>query len=417
MTCIFSRIALKYNYKSGTKTDSFLVHGHMICKESIMPDKVIKRKNFLINILFLAAILALVYVFFKYLFWVTAPFFLTFLFAILLQRPLRWLDKKTGPKWHTFWSILLVVLSVLIILVPLGFVLSSVIDRLKAILGDAMNQLRDIPTFLATLEDKILGLASHLPEGIYNAVASSVTDTFSNLIEDFDLSTVGITSGTITSGITSGVSGIYGVVKNIPSVAIGVVIGIIAWIFFTKDYDRVVKFIQHQLPESKKNLPVEIKQVFSQTILKMFRAYGLIMLITFCELFAGFFIMRMVGAMNNRYYIWIAIGIAIFDILPIAGSGGILIPWGIISIIMGNFQQGIGLLVMYVLILVIRQYIEPKIVGDSLGVHPLITLMGLYFGLKLFGFLGMFIVPITVMTLKAFNDTGRIQLWKPMDRN
>lgn len=382
-----------------------------------MPEKVLKRRNFLINITFLAAILALIYVFFKYLFWVTAPFMLTFLFAILLQRPLRYLDKKTKGKAHVFWSILLVVLSILVVLVPLVFILTSLIDRLKEILSYAMAQLNDIPTFLATLESKILDLASHLPDGIYHAVAGPVTDTFSNLIEDFDLSAVGISSGTITSGISSGVSGIYGVVKNIPSVAIGVVIGVIAWIFFTKDYNRVVKFIQLQLPEGKKNLLVEIKQVFSKTVLKMFRAYGLIMLITFGELFIGFFIMRMMGVMKNSYYIWIAVGIAIFDIMPIAGSGGILIPWAIISMVMGNFKQGIGLLIIYVVILVIRQYIEPKIVGDSLGVHPLITLMGLYFGLKLFGFMGMFIVPITVMTLKAFNDTGRIQLWKTPDRN
>ena len=382
-----------------------------------MPEKVQKRRNFLINIVFLAAILALIYVFFKYLFWVTAPFMLTFLFAILLQRPLRWLDKRTNNKAHTLWSILLVVLSILIILIPLIFALTALIDRVRELISYAVAQLNDIPTFLAMLEQKLLDMASHLPDGIYNTVSAAITETFSDMIENSDLSTVGISTGTITSGISSGVSGIYGVVKNIPSVAIGVIIGIIAWIFFTKDYNRVVKFIQAQLPESKKNLPVEIKQVFSSTILKMFRAYALIMLITFGELFIGFFIMRITGIMHNSYYVWIAIGIAIFDILPIAGSGGILIPWATITTIMGNYKEGIGLLIIYVVILVIRQYIEPKIVGDTLGVHPLITLMGLYFGLKLFGFLGMFIVPITVMTLKAFNDTGRIQLWKTPDRN
>jgi predicted PurR-regulated permease PerM len=84
---------------------------------------------------------------------------------------------------------------------------------------------------------------------------------------------------------------------------------------------------------------------------------------------------------------------------------------------MGNYKQAIGLIILYVVITVIRQYIEPKIVGSSLGVHPLVTLMGLYFGLKLFGFIGMFVVPISVMTLKAFNDAGRIHLWEPSERN
>jgi predicted PurR-regulated permease PerM len=112
----------------------------------------------------------------------------------------------------------------------------------------------------------------------------------------------------------------------------------------------------------------------------------------------------------------IAIAIAIFDILPVAGSGGILIPWAIISLVLGYLPRAIGLLVIYAVITVIRQYIEPKIVGSSLGVNPIVTLAGLYFGLKLFGVLGMFIVPIGLMTLKAFNDAGRIHLYKSPER-
>lgn len=115
--------------------------------------------------------------------------------------------------------------------------------------------------------------------------------------------------------------------------------------------------------------------------------------------------------MTNNYFVLIAAATAIFDILPVAGSGGVLIPWALFSLISGNYKQAIGLAIMYVVILIIRQYIEPKIVGTSLGVHPIVTLMGLYFGLKLFGFIGMFLVPLCIMTLKAFNDTGRIQLW------
>ncbi len=139
------------------------------------------------------------------------------------------------------------------------------------------------------------------------------------------------------------------------------------------------------------------------------------MFITFCELAIGLTILKFIGVMNNSYTFIIAIAIAIFDILPVAGSGGILIPWALIALISGDVGQAIGLIVIYIVISIIRQYIEPKIVGDSLGVNPLVTLAGLYFGLKLFGFMGMFIVPILVMTLKAFNDTGRISLWKSIE--
>ena len=382
-----------------------------------MPQKVEKRREFLINLLFLAAILGLAYVFFKYLFWITAPFLLTFILAIALQKPLRKIDKKTNKKGHTFFSILFVILTTLIILIPLILIISALISKISDFLKYLTEQLNDLPTFFTTLEKEILDFAKFLPDSVYKSFSDSITNIFDDLIHDFSLSSLGLNLNSVKSTVSSGLSGVYGVVKNIPSVLLGIVIGIIAWIFFTKDYNYIVRFIQKQLPEGKKNILVEIKQVFSKTILKMARAYGLIMLITFFELFLGFTVLSLLGIMKNGYFVFIAALIAIFDIMPIAGSGGILIPWSLVSLVMGNYKQALGIILIYIIISVIRQYIEPKIVGDTLGVHPLVTLMGLYFGLKLFGFLGMFIVPLTVMTLKVFNDTGRIDLWKPVDRH
>lgn len=377
-----------------------------------MNPKVEKRREFLINLAFMAVILALIYVFFKYMFWLAAPFLLSFLFAVILQKPLRWLDKKSKNKCHTLWSLLLVFLSISVILLPVILLLIRLATEIGNFASYLTEQLSDFPQFMEMLKTEVLKLISFLPDGIYNSVSESITTAVDGLVKDFDLSKIGLTSGTITSTISSGVTGIYSVVKNVPSAVISIVIGIVAWILFTKDYNKIVKFIQLQLPSNKKNLLVEIKQVFSKTILKMIRAYAIIMFITFCELTLGFTILSALKIMSNSYIIIIAIAIAIFDILPVAGSGGILIPWALVSFITGNASQGIGLIVIYVVISIIRQYIEPKIVGESLGVNPLITLAGLYFGLKLFGFLGMFVVPLGIMTLKAFNDTGRISLWK-----
>ena len=256
-----------------------------------------------------------------------------------------------------------------------------------------------------------------MPDSIYTSVSENITQFFGNLIYDFDVSKLGINMSSITSGLSNGISGVYSVVKNIPSILISVVIGVIAWILFTKDYKKVVKFIKLQLPDKHKNLLSETKKIFSSTILKMRSAYGLIMFITFCENFLGLTILNLIGVMKNSYVFVIAICIAVFDILPVSGSGGILIPWSLIALVTGNVGQCVGLLILYAVITVIRQYIEPKIVGDSLGVNPLVTIEGLYDGLKLFGFMGMFIVPICVMTLKAFNDAGRIHLYTPPERN
>lgn len=382
-----------------------------------MNPKVAKRRDFLIDLVYVMAILGLVYVFFKYCFGIAAPFLLSFFFAVILQRPLGWLDKKTKNKMHTFWSIVLVLLCVAIILGPVISIIAALFREVGNFISFLGEQLNDLPTFLVTLQNEILKAIKFLPDGIYTSVSENITQFFGNLINDFDVSKLGINMSSITSGLSNGISGVYSVVKNIPSILIGVVIGIIAWILFTKDYKKVVKFIKLQLPDKHKNLLSETKKIFSSTILKMCRAYGLIMFITFCENFLGLTILNLIGVMKNSYVFVIAICIAVFDILPVAGSGGILIPWALIALVTGNVGQCVGLLILYAVITVIRQYIEPKIVGDSLGVNPLVTLAGLYFGLKLFGFLGMFIVPICVMTLKAFNDAGRIHLYTPPERN
>ena len=382
-----------------------------------MTEQVKKRRDSIINVAFIAMILGLVFFFIKYLFGVTAPFLLSFFFAVCLQRPLRKLDKKTNNKMHTFWSMFLVIVVLAVIIGPVILILLLIGKEIIEFISYLGEQLNDLPNFLATLQNEIISLLKFLPDGIYTSVSDSITVFFSNLIDDFDLSKINIDINSITSSLTSGITGVYSVVKNIPSAILNIVIGIIAWIFFTKDYDYIVGFIKRQLPESKKNLLSETKQIFSKTILKMLRAYGLIMFITFCELFLGLSILNLIGVMDNGYVFMIAIAIAVFDILPVAGSGGILIPWAAVSLILGSYPQAIGLIVIYVVITVIRQYIEPKIVGTSLGVHPIVTLAGLYFGLKLFGFMGMFIVPLAVMTLKAFNDAGRIHLYKTADRN
>lgn len=382
-----------------------------------MNPKVAKRRDFLIDLVYVMAIIGLAYVFFKYCFSIAAPFLLSFFFAVILQRPLGWLDKKTKNKMHSFWSIVLVLLCVAIILGPVISIIAALFREVGNFISFLGEQLNDLPTFLVTLQNEILKAIKFLPDSIYTSVSENITQFFGNLINDFDVSKLGINMSSITSGLSNGISGVYSVVKNIPSILISVVIGVIAWILFTKDYKKVVKFIKLQLPDKHKNLLSETKKIFSSTILKMCRAYGLIMFITFCENFLGLTILNLIGVMKNSYVFVIAICIAVFDILPVAGSGGILIPWSLIALVTGNVGQCVGLLILYAVITVIRQYIEPKIVGDSLGVNPLVTLAGLYFGLKLFGFMGMFIVPICVMTLKAFNDAGRIHLYTPPERN
>ena len=103
--------------------------------------------------------------------------------------------------------------------------------------------------------------------------------------------------------------------------------------------------------------------------------------------------------------------IALLDLLPVIGVGTVLIPWGIFALATGNKILGIGLILLFVANTVIRQFAEPRIVGKSLNLHPLITLMAIYIGYALFGFIGVFILPVIAVSISAMlngNNTTEI---------
>mgnify|MGYP000290831249 FL=1 len=158
-----------------------------------------------------------------------------------------------------------------------------------------------------------------------------------------------------------------------------------------------------------------LNSFFSPPCLKMLRAYLLIILITFVEMTIGLGILKLAGLYESSYILAIALLTAIVDILPVLGTGTVLIPWAVYSLCTGRVGFGIGLIVIYVAISVIRQIIEPKLVAGQLGLPPVVTIVGMYIGLQLFGFIGLFLVPLTLIMLKLLNDQNLIHLWNRGD--
>ena len=137
------------------------------------------------------------------------------------------------------------------------------------------------------------------------------------------------------------------------------------------------------------------------------RSYLILLLITFLEMMLGLFI---VGA---PYPLLMAGVIALLDLLPVVGVGVVLIPWGVWCFIGKNTALGIGLILLFVVHTVLRQMIEPRIVGKSLGVHPILTLVFIYTGYTLFGFVGILLVPLlTVLMNIAFSKEDATEVAK-----
>jgi sporulation integral membrane protein YtvI len=193
---------------------------------------------------------------------------------------------------------------------------------------------------------------------------------------------------------------------QVPTLIMSFVIGCVAAFYMLTDYDNIAHAIMKQLsPTIQRFVNVFHAQALSSFI-KMIMSYVLISAICFCELLIGFVILNIEDAS------FIALLIAILDVLPVVGSGAILIPWGIVCCLTGRPICGVGLLILYAIIMIIRQIIEPRIVGSQIGLHPLVTVASLYLGLKFMGGLGLIMGPLYVIVCKKLNEEGLIQFYK-----
>jgi len=230
----------------------------------------------------------------------------------------------------------------------------------------------------------------------------SVSVAFEELTENFLAN-----AGSLISGISvKALSWLSSYITAVPFFVAAVLISVVATFFIASDYDNIKAFIGRQIPEKWHLLLIDIKEYSLKTVSKYFKSYALIMTITFCELSIALWLL----GVNN--FAVIALIIAVFDIIPVCGSGGVLIPWSVFSLVQGRFAFGIGMLIVYAIITVIRQIIEPKIVGDQVGLPPVVTLMAMFLGVRFMGVFGLFAFPIALVILKNLNDRGRIRLFK-----
>ena len=374
-----------------------------------------RRRAILINTAFFALIIAVFYFLLKLFSGLLLPFIAAFIVAALIQRPVYYLSEKThisrGPISAVFVLLILGVFGLLVFW--LG---SGIVGRLKGFAENISARLQNLPEFLAEIREWLLGVISVLPGGMRQSLSDSVTRTIDKMISDgVSLSSITDLNINWSSLVSAGAGTIKNTVVKIPSVLIGVVISLVAAVFMTVEYRDIKAFVLRQFPEENRKKIVRAKHVAITTLKKMFKAYGLIMLITTTELLIGFYTMKALKIFNSDYIPILSVVIAVIDIIPVLGTGTVLIPWAVYSFFTADIKMGIALLIMYVVILVIRQIIEPKLVAGQVGLSPIVTIIAMYVGAKLLSVVGFFVVPFTVIVIKKFNDEGIIHLFKTAD--
>lgn len=370
-------------------------------------DKTQKRWSFIVNVLYFAIFIAAFFLFMKYAFSTVLPFIAAFVIAALLQKPLRFITSKSAkiPKGATAAILSVFVFAVILGLFSLvGVRIGIAVKDIISYFTDRCSSLGDVFEFLKTTYLS-LEISNMLPAEANNAVTSGI-DAVGEYIVSGDIFTA------LTDNITKFISPIGSAISKVPSLIIAFVISIVATCFMTSTYDDIRSFIFRQFSEENQNKLRKARRIVLSSVGKMIKAYAAIIGITTCELFIGLSILRLTGAYDGSHILLLSLLIACIDIVPVLGTGTVVLPWSVYSFVTGNIGMGIGLLVIYAAITVIRQVIEPKLVAGQVGISPVVTIMAMFIGVKIFGAMGIFILPFIVIIINLLNEEGIIHLFK-----
>ncbi len=343
-------------------------------------------KRFAVITLYCAVGLIITYLLFSYLWSAILPFVIAYFFAECFRPVVRYSEshKRFPKKSFVLFVVLLATASITMLIYAVTRQVVLEISELSQRIKETLKLIQTNRSFAAEIIDKINSFVPFID------ISDRLWEMRANL--NTELLTMVLSFGESVAGGL--VSFIGGAAMFLPNALFTVLVVIIATYYFAIDRVRINCFFLSLFPKKVKPALKNAKDMLSATVGRYLRAYGLLFLITFTELLASFLIM------GFDFAFVLALVIALVDVLPVVGTGTVLIPWGAIALISGNLKTGIGLLVSYAVITVIRQIIEPKIVGKFIGISPLATLASMYIGLKLIGIAGLFVFPLGAIVLK-----------------
>ena len=348
-----------------------------------------KRRRFLISFSYFALIALLIWIVFKYLLGLLFPFVIGFFIAALLNPVSRYLSKRLSLA-RKFVSFVLVLLFYAVA----GTLFISVCIKLFVWLGKLFASLPDF--YAQTLSPVLSGIFERISD-IVSRFDNSVLSEYGALFSD-----VQISLGSAISALSAKAVGfISGIAAHLPMLMLEILLTVISTFFFAADYDYLTRFLLSLLPTGMCERMRNVKSCLFAVLTKYLRSYFLIFIVTFAELFLGLTLAGVSSPAGS------ALIISLLDILPVLGIGIVLIPWGLIRIALGEMRLGVMLFLLYGVMTVVRNVIEPKIVGKEVGLHPTLTLISMFVGVRLFGVLGLFGLPITLSVAKEIYDCNK----------
>lgn len=332
-----------------------------------------KLKDYSIIAVGVIAAAALALIALKYLLPVLLPFIIAWSIAAITRAPAERLAEKSRVPERVFRLMLSLLLTALIFgtLALLIWQITAAVWRFLSNFGEG-NRLYDIVISLSSSDFSFLGIS--LPEEL----AVKINDSLGALL---------------SSALTALADSVREAAMGVPQILFFLLVTVISLIYISLDFERINGFLSSLMPDRARMWLGKIRDGAFTTVKKYIRSYVYLTAITYALMLMGFMLLGIKSAPL------VALVVALLDILPVIGVGTVLVPWSILELATGNLFLGIGLLVLFVINTVVRQFSEPKIVGKSLNLHPVATLIMLYAGYSLFGFLGLLLVPLVSVAL------------------
>jgi sporulation integral membrane protein YtvI len=330
------------------------------------------------------------------LFTIGSPFLLAIVFAMFLEPLNLWLIARL--KWNRLWSVTVVctlfTLAFLGLFYLLGF---NIYTQLIAFA-------KHFPSYLMEIESYWQD-PNYRSEFFYNSFSPEVADQMNAAIES-----VASNISESLKGLASGISGfVVDFAQAIPNALIFFLVFFIALFLVSYQLPSIKQTFLRQFSESSREKVSQVLHNLRDAIFGFLRAQFILSCITYILVLAGLLI---VGV---DLPFAIALLIVIVDILPVLGTGSVLVPWAVYNFFTDDVRTAVGLMIMFVVITIIRRVLEPKVLGDSIGINPLAALVGLYLGFKLFGGVGLIFGPAVVIIYSAMRKAGLLNFKIKLD--
>jgi len=332
---------------------------------------------------FLILISIVVYAFFTVLFTFLAPFFFGLLIALLMEPVIRFIVKRF--KWKRWVASLVCLLIFIAILSSLGaWLVTTLFNQVSNFVEHAPYHIDEFSDWLDDINIRLQRVGDNLPEDwhippIQEMALGLVTALFGEGMRDQGMR----------------------IAMVVPNLFLNTILMLVSAYFFMADRETIFDAVRKACPKWISKQMAQTRKGLSRAMGGYFRAQYILMAMVGIISIAGLLILR------SPYALLLGLLFAILDFLPIIGTGAVLIPWALISLVAGNVQQAVGLGIMYGIITITRQVMQPKILGDQMGAHPLASLMSIFIGFRIFGLLGLVIGPSLLMIFVAIFETER----------